>query len=237
MKYNCPHCGKRYDISDDFLESGSRKMRCRECKNVMVITTGDTAPPPLVMPGKDVPTAPRDKVQSLAPPATNESALSDDLPVAARSGEEDLIQEFDLAAPPEEVSRPVPQAADLPTPRPVTDLDDAFELVGGSDALRGPDLPAPTASASETDAFEIDDAPRGKVAPSAKPRAPSTPPVKPRVKVGEAKDLKGTIAGMPSPIASEEAKKKATMMGMPSPVGKHAAKPPVPPPAVGLPAP
>ncbi|MBW2264177.1 MAG: zinc-ribbon domain-containing protein [Deltaproteobacteria bacterium] len=238
MKYDCPHCGKRYDIRDDFLRSGSMKMRCRECKNVIVITTGEDAPPPLVMPGKEIPDAPRDMVLSMAPPGGDESSASEDLPVAVRSGEEDLIQEFDLSSPPDEARKPVPQAADLPTPRPVMDLDDAFELVGGAGAPSGPDLPAPKASTIGEDDFELDSPPPAEeVAPSAKPRAPSVPPVKPRVKIGAAKDLKGTIAGMPSPVRSEEARKNETMLGMPSPVAKTEVKPPVPPSAVDLPAP
>lgn len=234
MKHTCPHCGKRYDIRDDFLESGSTKLRCRDCKNVMVVTADRAAPPPLVKPGKEVGDAPRDMLKSIPPgeaesdePAPDAGA---DLPVAARSGDEDLIQDFDLAPPERAPAAGRPKEAALPTPRSVTDLDDAFELVDGARAPAPDlDLPAPRKDQQRDEAFELDAPSPAAPAPSAKPRPPSLPPDKPRVRMGEVDAFKATIAGVPTPDGGPRTPPKQTIAGMPSPIPK-------PKPVAGMPA-
>jgi tetratricopeptide (TPR) repeat protein len=227
MKHICSNCGKHYEIRDDFIKPGGMKLRCRQCKNIMIIEPPDkgaSAPPPSVPePPRTVPPAPRQAAVSIPPDTSSEP--SDDLPVTARSGDLDLVDDFDLAPPSSTPAEGLPSpdqeaqlpgvrepGADLPASKSggIADLDDAFELVGSDeqapDGGEG-DLPTPSRGGGEPAGdldFELDlPSPKpAESAPSARAKDPDEE-IAPRSRAGgPAKKQAETIAGMPSPLTT-----------------------------------
>lgn len=225
MKHTCPKCGKNYDIRDDFVKPGGMKLRCRQCKAVMVVKPPgeEKAPPPVPASPSSPPTtvtpAPREAVVSM-PPASSPPAGDSELPVAARSGEVDLVDEFDLVGP---------QTPAKPPPSPAAKKIETEMLPGVSE--KKADLPAARAGKLD-EAFELD---LPSPEPSARASEPEPPSATPGPAPGEGKTPLKTIAGMPTPLATpvpdeeptappseqEVIKKGATVMGMP------AVKPPI----------
>ncbi len=186
MNYTCPSCGKRYDIRDDFIKPGGMKLRCRQCKSIMIIKPpGEQGGPPPVPPGSakvplSVPPAPREAAMSLPPSPAARKGPSSDLPVAARTAEHDLVGEFDLVDPAATPARgvsalPDPGSSKGPSlPAVASDkpdlqvsrsgnlgqLDDAFELVEPGGLLgeqdSGDDLLAPARADSDGGALDFD---------------------------------------------------------------------------------
>ncbi len=48
MKIQCENCGKKYKFDEDKIKGESVKLRCRECKNVMVVEKPMSEPDDLV---------------------------------------------------------------------------------------------------------------------------------------------------------------------------------------------
>jgi len=236
MKYTCPHCGKRYDIGEDFLKSGTTKMKCRQCKNVMVIDPAgreDAPRPEKSRTGPGFVTAPRDGLPSLAPGAQEDG---EDLPVTARSAEEDLVREFDLEPPTLPPGVVKPARADLPTPRNAGEGKEDFEITGEFSPAPTEDLPVIKVGVGN-ESFDLDmPFPSPAPAPSARPRKPEE--FKQRVQQSADVTFKNTVAGLPSAAPAARPVARGTVAGMPPAAPRHpAARPAKPAAVVDLPAP
>ncbi len=66
MIVECPSCGKRYQIPEDKLGMGSRKLRCRNCSEVFVVSSASEKKSREELPEEDATTRARRLARVLA---------------------------------------------------------------------------------------------------------------------------------------------------------------------------